>query len=298
MALRGKKPEAVAKRLKALFFGPAGVGKTTAAIQFPKPYLIDTERGAENDQYVKLLQDAGGAYLFTTDFDEMVSETTSLLTERHDYRTLVIDPMTVLYNDLLDKSIKRIASQENKEEDDKEVTAFGRHKQSADRKIKHLLNLLLRLDMNVIITSHQKAKWEKDSSGNAKETGSTFDCYPKLDYLFDLVFQIQERGTERKGIVVKTRCQGFPKGEVFPFSYDEIAARYGREILERKAASEILASPEEVAELTRLVELLNTPADIVEKWLDKAMAESFAEMPADKIQACISHLKKQVSAAA
>ena len=52
MALRGKKPEAVEKRMKALFFGPAGVGKTTAAIQFPAPYLIDTDRGAENDQYV------------------------------------------------------------------------------------------------------------------------------------------------------------------------------------------------------------------------------------------------------
>lgn len=298
MALRGKKPEAVAKRLKALFFGPAGVGKTTAAIQFPKPYLIDTERGAENDQYVKMLQASGGAYLFTTDFDEMVDETKSLLTEKHDYRTLVIDPLTVLYNDLLDKSIKRIAQQERKDEDDKEVTAFGRHKQAADRKIKHLLNLLLRLDMNVIITSHQKAKWEKDASGTAKETGATFDCYSKLDYLFDLVFQIQKRGTERKGIVVKTRCESFPEGDVFPFSYDQIAERYGREILERRANTEVLASPEDVAELTRLVELLKTPSDIVEKWLDKAMAETFAEMPADKIQACISHLKKQVSAAA
>jgi GTPase SAR1 family protein len=42
MALRAKKPEAVEKRLKALFYGSAGVGKTTAAIQFPRPYLIDT----------------------------------------------------------------------------------------------------------------------------------------------------------------------------------------------------------------------------------------------------------------
>ena len=37
--LRGKKPETIEKRLKALFYGPAGVGKTTCAIQFPKPYL-------------------------------------------------------------------------------------------------------------------------------------------------------------------------------------------------------------------------------------------------------------------
>ena len=33
--LRARKPEAVTKRLKLFMFGPAGVGKTTAAIQFP-----------------------------------------------------------------------------------------------------------------------------------------------------------------------------------------------------------------------------------------------------------------------
>src|SRR5688572_789668 len=65
MALRGKTPEKVEKRLKVLFYGPAGCGKTTTSIQFPRCYLIDTERGAENEQYVKLLQASGGAYYFT-----------------------------------------------------------------------------------------------------------------------------------------------------------------------------------------------------------------------------------------
>ena len=55
MTLRGKKPESVEKRLKLLMYGTAGVGKTTAAISFPAPYLIDTERGAENDQYIEIL---------------------------------------------------------------------------------------------------------------------------------------------------------------------------------------------------------------------------------------------------
>ena len=41
MALRAKAPEAVAKRLKLFMFGAAGVGKTTAAIQFPNSYIID-----------------------------------------------------------------------------------------------------------------------------------------------------------------------------------------------------------------------------------------------------------------
>jgi hypothetical protein len=285
MALRGVKPKAVEKRLKALFFGGAGVGKTTAAIQFPQPYLIDTERGAENDQYVKLLEAAGGAYFFTTDFDEMVKEITSLLTEKHEFRSVIIDPMTVLYNDLCDKAAKSLATKE-----DPEGMAFGRHKAKADRQIKHLLNLLLRLDMNVIITSHMKKRW----GAGMVELGNTFDCYAKLDYLFDLVFEIQKRGKERVGIVQKTRIEAFPEGETFPFNYDEIANRYGRNILERAATVQSLATPQQVTEMKRLVELLKVPQDLQDKWLDKAQAETFAEMPTEAIKACIDHLNKQV----
>lgn len=287
MALRGKKPTAIQKRLKALFFSPAGGGKTTAAIQFPKPYLIDTERGAENDAYVKLLEESGGAYFFTTDFDDMMSEVKELLTADHDYRTLVIDPLTVVYNDLLEKSAKSLATKE-----DPEGMAFGRHKSKADRQVKHLLNILLRLDMNVIITSHAKKVW----GPGMVDLGNTFDCYSKLDYLFDLVFELQKRGKERVGVVRKTRCEAFPEGDVFPFCYDEIASRYGREVLERHATAEKLATKDQVAELTRLVEAFKLPEETVDKWLDKAMAASFDEMPADAIQKCIDHLRKQVAA--
>src|SRR4051812_49021638 len=55
MALRARKPEAVTKRLKLFMFGPAGVGKTTAAIQFPNSYVIDCEKGVEN--YDRLVTD-------------------------------------------------------------------------------------------------------------------------------------------------------------------------------------------------------------------------------------------------
>ena len=286
MALRGKKPSAVEKRLKLLLSGTAGTGKTTASISFPSVYLIDTERGAENDQYVKLLEAGGGAYFHTTDFDDMVKEVTALMTERHAFRTIVIDPLTVPYAAELDKEAKRLANKE-----DPAGTAFGRNKQIPDRKVKHLLNLLLRLDMNVIITSHAKGEWK-----NGAPTGiDTYDCFNKLDYTFDLWLQIQKRGKERVGIVRKTRCAGFEEGDVFPFSYDSIAERYGRSVLERTAVSETLATAEQVAEIVRLVDLLKIPSELTTKWLDKALAETWAEMPADAIAKCIDHLRAQVS---
>lgn len=288
MALRGKKPEAVKKRFKALLFGAAGSGKTTAAIQFPRPYLIDTEQGAENDQYVKLLEQSGGLYYHTTDFDEMVAEITALLTTKHEMRTVIIDPLTVPYALQLDKEAQRLASQK-----DPSGSEFGRNKQIPDRKVRHLLNLLLRLDMNVIITSHAKQEW-KDS----KPTGNdTFDCYNKLDYLFDLAIQLQVRGKERAGIIRKTRIEGFELGDVIaPFSYDEVANRYGRDLLEGISKPEELASEEQVAELSRLIGLLSVTSETTDKWLEKAKAETFAEMPAADILKCITYLKGKVAA--
>lgn len=282
MALRGKKPETIEKRLKLLLFGKAGVGKTTAAIQFPKPYLIDTERGAENDSYVQTLSKQGGAYFFTNDPDELISEVQALLSTKHNYRTLIIDPITVVYNDLCDKGMK-----EKGEE-------FGRYKLPADRTMKHLHALLLRLDMNVILTYHAKSEW-----ANGSPTGKdTFDGFGKSDYLFDLCIEVQKRGPDRVGVVRKSRIETFKDTEVFPFSYDDIADKYGRSILEREAKPETLATAEQISEVERLVELLKVPGDTTDKWLDKAGAANWGEMPADALAKCIDHLKAQVKGAA
>ena len=287
MALKGKKPELIQKRLKLLVYGPAGVGKTTAAIQFPKPYLVDTERGAENESYVRALEKAGGAYMFTNDADDLIAEVRSLLSEKHSYRTLVIDPLTIIYNDLLEKSAAALVSRE-----DPSGTAFSRHKGPADRKIKHLLNLLLRLDMNIIITSHSKTKWERDGK-TIVDVGQTFDCYGKLDYLFDLVVEVQKRGAERVGIVKKTRITAFPEADIFPFTYDEIANRYGRALLEKDAAPVALASVEQVTNLKILLSDRADKEDLVEKWLQKAGADELSELPTDSIAKCIAWLTTQ-----
>ncbi len=278
MALRAKKPEAVEKRLKALFYGSAGVGKTTAAIQFPRPYLIDTEKGAENDQYTKLLQKAGGVIFQTTDFDEVVKEVKALLTEKHEFKTLIIDPLTTLYNDLLDKSAL------------KNGTDFGRHYADANKKVNHLINLLLRLDMNVIITSHAKQVY----GDNMSVLGQTFDCYKKLDYLFDLVFEIQKRGKHRVALIKKSRIASFPDSDTFDFSYNEVATRYGKSILERDAIAQDLADEEQIKEVLRLIDLIKVPEEIYRKWLDKASSEKWEEMPKEAIQKCIDHLTSKI----
>jgi hypothetical protein len=299
MALRGVKPKAIEKRLKLFLFGVAGGGKTTGSIQFPGPYLIDCERGAENKQYVDLLASKGGRYFNPLNpnpddktytpksiFEEVLAEVTALLTTKHQFRTLIIDPLTVVYNELTDAAARSLVTRE-----DPEGMAFGRHKAKADRQIKHLFNLLLRLDMNVVLTSHAKKLW----GAGMTDLGNTFDCYSKADYLFDLVIEIQKRGVDRVGRVIKTRIDGFKEAEIFPFSYDEIAARYGREVLERDAVAQTLATAEQITQLRHLIEVLKVPQDTIDKWLDKASADNIEELPTEIAAKCIEFLTNQVN---
>jgi hypothetical protein len=274
--LRARKPEVVVKRLKMFMFGPAGVGKTTAAIQFPNSYIIDGERGTEN--YDKLITESGSVVYQTTDINEVVQEVKSLLTEKHDFRTLVIDPITPVYNDLLDKCETQVGAD------------FGRHYGAANKTMKRLANLIMNLDMNVIITAHAKTEYGQ----NLAKIGYTFDGWRQLDYWFDLVVELGKKGKRRMARVAKTRIETFPDEDVFEWSYDAIKKRYDASILEREAQQVALASSEQVRELKELLNIVRLPDGLVDKWLSKAQVETWEDMPAETIAKCIEYVKNRL----
>jgi len=279
MALRGSIPETTDKRLKMLMFGEAGAGKTTCSIQFPKPYIIDTEKGAENDQYIKKIQERGGAYWSCNDFDEIMNEVRSLLTEKHEYCTVIIDPVTTIHDSLLDKKEQEVGSD------------FGRHYGAAKKEFKRLCNLLVRLDMNVVLTSHHKNLY---GTGTMQVSGKTFDGPKGLDYLFDLVLEIQVRGSERWANVHKSRFENIAVNEAFEFSYDTLAKKYGREVLEREAVALVLATPDQIEKVDLLFSRLPNGDYLRSAWLEKKSAGSVEEITQADMDKAIEYLSKQV----
>lgn len=276
MALRGKVPTAVQKRLKMMVFGAPGSGKTFSSLMFPSPYLIDTERGAENDQYVELLSRNNGAIFQSSDFEDVYKEISALVYEKHDYKTLIIDPVTVIYNKLLEDSALKVGDQ------------FGRHYGAANKRMQSLFNLLLRLDMNIIVTAHTKNEYGE----NLQVLDKTFDGWKKLDYLFDLVFDLRFKDKNRFAIVKKSRMGAFPIGEQFPFSYDEIKKRYNGKSLEDQAAQAEKVSEDALKNLKVLITDKKVPEETIEKWLNKASVNSIEEFTEDQVKAIIVHLEK------
>lgn len=108
---------------------------------------------------------------------DVISEVKSLLTEKHEFRTLMIDPITPIYNDLLEKCEARVGND------------FGRHYGAANKEMKRLANLIMALDMNVVITAHAKTEYGE----NLRKLGYTFDGWRQLDYWFDLVIELGKR---------------------------------------------------------------------------------------------------------
>lgn len=287
MMLRGVKPSLIQKRLKAFFYGAAKVGKTTTAIQFPKPYLIDTEKGAEHNQYVKLLEKQEGVVFRTTEYDEILKEVRSLLTVKHDFKTLIIDSFTIIYDNLLHECALKLSNPRT----GSDGTESGRNYLLAGRYVKRLFDLLIKLDMNVIITAYSKIEY----GSSMQVIGKTFDCYKKMDHLVDLILEIEKRGSERIAIVKGTRIDGFNECDQFAFSYENIKTRYDAEILEKESINIELATKEEILNLRDLLSINKTSQEVIDFALKRAEVSELDDLPRNHVLSWINKLQDKIS---
>lgn len=291
MALRAKKPEIKEKRLKMFVFGPAGIGKTIAALQFPDAYIIDAEKGT--DFYSPLINEKNSVVLQTYNIDEIRAEIKALLTTNHNYRTLIIDPITQIYNATQEKWT-RIFEKYADTEKQKEVGDFGmRYWGKVKGEFKSLQRMLILLDMNIIITAHQK-----DVYGNGfSKIGVTFDSMKGEDYLYDLVFMLSKKGTARVAETIKERALiGLPKfPQEFEWSYANFLKYYGQEIIEKKSEAIKMATESQVERLMKLIETVKVEESTLEKWKNQTDVDDWAEMTEAQILKCIEHLEAKLT---
>ena len=122
--------------LKGVLFGKPGAGKTWTALGFPGVFLIDTENGARLAHYTEKLVASGGVYLGPSegsqDFETVINQIIALSTEKHPYKTLVIDSITKLFELEIAREAERLGSKD----------AFGASKKPAVAHMRRLVSLL------------------------------------------------------------------------------------------------------------------------------------------------------------
>ena len=220
-----KKAETTPKRLKALIFGPAGVGKTITALHFPSPAMVDAERGAEfygeEFDFVKI----------NTKDPEIISQALDeLLADPGDVKTFILDSITEVDDSLQAGHLKRLRIKNNNPNYTFQPLDYKIIK--GDRKI--LVTKLLNLDMNIIVTSRSKPQYSEDEGDFMKKIGEMPDCPKEMPYLFDVVLELAIGADgQRIAKVVKDRSNKLP--DEFPFSYESFVEYLGVEGLERAA---------------------------------------------------------------
>lgn len=275
--------EAQPSKPKILIFGKPGVGKTWASLDFPKVFYIDTEGGADLSHYTDKLKRAGGAYFGpeqgSQDFSEVIGQLQALATEKHDYKTVVIDSISKVYNMEISKEVERLGDKD----------AFGASKKPAIGFTRRMINWIDRLDMNVILIAHEKPMW-----ANGEQMGVTFDAFEKLEYELHLVLNIAKRGDSRKALIKKSRLLQFPDGSNFDWSYEQFSTMYGKDIIEGAVKQIVLASTEQMKEVNALLEVIKLPEGQLDKWLAAAKVDSLSEMDEVKVAKLIDHLKSKL----
>jgi len=147
--------------------------------------------------------------------------------------------------------------------------------------------------MAELLICHTKDK--RAGRGDKREfVGTTFDGYDKFEYDLDLWLEVGMVGRERFYTVKKTRIEAFPIGSQFPLEYDDFAKRYGKELIESESKPIILATDEQVAKVTHLLQILKVDEEQVTKWLAKDEADNWSEMSSENIQKVIVFLEKKI----
>jgi len=290
--LKAKDPKkAEPSKPKILLSGIYKVGKTWFSLGFPNVYYIDTEKGADRDHYTDRLKQGGGVYIGpedgTLDGEVVIDQLKALATETHGYKTVVIDSITKVFNHLVGKEQERLAKEDK-------VDAFGASKKPAVAFMRRLVMWTIKLDMNVIFIAHEKAEYGAAANGERTEIGKTADVWDKLPYELDLWLHASKRGPSRVITVRGSRLESFPEGDSFPLEYKDFADRYGKEIIEKATVPIAIATSVQVSEIQRLVEILNIPKEVTEKWLEKANAETFQEFNTEQATKIIDSLKSKL----
>lgn len=294
--LKAKAPEEVKPgHIKGMLFGASGAGKTWFGLSFPVPYFIDTEGGADLQHYMARLKEAGGAYMGPNDgacdFDTILGQIQALATEKHAYKTVVIDSITKVYQSCIAKEAERLG----------EKDAFGASKKPAIAYMRRLISWINRLDMNVWFVAHEIDQWSGSGSERTM-VGKTADVFDKLIYELDLTLRVEKHNKGfRTATVAKSRLLGFPDGDRIDLQkngqdcgYDEFAIRYGRDNLEGTTKLIVLAEPSQVLELRNLLDVLKVTEDEVSKHLAKVNADVIEDLTKEQADKMIGWLRSKV----
>lgn len=279
-------------RVKMFAYGPAGSGKTTVALQFPGAVVIDADGGSRpyaNRYPFSVLPEEE-----TRTVEGIERSIDWLMQNRHPFTTLVIDPITLLW-DMWQRhwsDIYRSRKQDTKYYKHEYYDLQPKDWMPIKSHWKSFIRKLLQLDMNVVCTAREKELYAEGAM--MKKIGVTFDGQRDLPYEFDLVLHFDVTPDGRHVATVKKDRWRFLQADagVIASDFAVISQAFGPDTLSRSAEPVRLVTQVQAAEIRRLFSAAGHSAETVRRGLARYGAEAVEDLRDEDAQKIIANLSK------
>lgn len=240
------KAKKVKRFIKVALWGDKKSGKTRFALSFPRPCVIDTERGSllYADRYDFDVKDANR-------WVELLQALDALENGGHDYQTLVIDSLTIFWQDLVDVQIEYVKNRRGNE-----ILSPGDWGQ-IKRKWKNFLNRLVDLHMHVVLVMREKDEYATETDARSgeeksKKTGEHLpDAEKSTGYVFDFILHLMtQEDKKNKASKYKVVVDGSRRDEIPKYTEYDITGKRGYDAIFKPIEANMLSGGEATPRVT------------------------------------------------
>jgi AAA domain len=200
----------VKKSLKIVVYGDKGVGKSLFALNAPgKKAVIDTENGT--DWYA---EDFEFDVMKTRLYSEVKKAVKFIEQNANKYDVLIIDPITNVYQTLIDAARQTAENRAKRKGRDVESATLTQGDWGViKQKFRSLITDLCNLQCHTVITGWMADVYEGEGD-NRRKIGTKVDADKKIEHQPDVIIRLEvDRDGTRYGVIEKDRTRTYQTGQ-------------------------------------------------------------------------------------
>lgn len=278
MAKKAEPAEQRAERVILLLAGESGTGKSFFVAQLTNALIFDTDIGGGLAYLDERIRNNGSERIEVGSYLDVIAELERRRSHLGNITTLAIDHLTTLQQEAVLRHNPKLLD-----------GTFGREHDKANREWRKVREYVRLGDFNLVCTAHLKQKYEQN-----KPVGMTTDASKNVEADFTMALRLERTGGY-PALARVTKWRRDPDDargripETFPLTLGGFLEIHGADMSGKRHVIP-MATEEQVKEMEHLLGVVKLPEGLVDRWIAKAKAESWADFTEADLAKCIKYL--------